>query len=171
MTQLRHWWLKIAVALHRSVSGARGRSYADASGNPKRLRLARRQTLECLQAFGNNMEGLFVDGIDRHLRRAKQTRIVKRADLQDNQWQTRSSRCEMGPAFAAKFARHGAFEIGTREFARFAVCDVANFAAIASALEFHGLKPPQAYFRQPVIGHSSLAVARFSGHTDLYALP
>src|SRR5262245_29107358 len=29
----------------------------------------------------------------------------------------------------------------------------------------------QAYFRQPVIGHSSLAVARFSGHTDLYALP
>jgi hypothetical protein len=24
-----------------------------------------------------------------------------------------------------------------------------------------------AYFRQPVIGHSSFAVARFSGHTDL----
>src|SRR6516165_7149344 len=121
------------------------------------------------------MEGLFVDGIDRHLRRAKQTRIVKRADLQDNQWQTRSSRCEMGPAFAAKFARHGAFEIGTREFARFAarvtkalrlhehehvrraaadilafaamalrlearfaLCHVANFTAIASAFEFHG---------------------------------
>jgi hypothetical protein len=30
------------------------------------------------------MEGLFVDGIDRHLRRAEQTWIVKRADLQDN---------------------------------------------------------------------------------------
>src|SRR6516165_1892854 len=29
----------------------------------------------------------------------------------------------------------------------------------------------RAYFRQPAIGHSSLAVARFSGHTDLYALP
>src|SRR6516162_8414934 len=120
MTQLRHWWLKIAVALHRSVSGARGRSYADASGNPKRLRLARRQTLECLQAFGNNMEGLFVDGIDRHLRRAKQTRVIKRADFQDNQRQPWSSRCQMGPAFATKFARHGAFEIGTREFTRFA---------------------------------------------------
>ena len=73
--------LKVAVAPDRSVSGARGRSYADASGNPKRLRLARRQTLKCLQAFGNDMEGLFVDGIDRHLRRAKQTGIIKRADL------------------------------------------------------------------------------------------
>jgi len=64
------------------------------------------------------MEGLFVDGIDRHLRRAKQTRVIKRADFQDNQRQPWSSRCQMGPAFATKFARHGAFEIGTREFAR-----------------------------------------------------
>jgi len=30
------------------------------------------------------MKGLLVDGIGRHLRRAKQTRIIKRADLQDN---------------------------------------------------------------------------------------
>ena len=71
----------IAVALHRSISGAHGRSNARFNVNPKRLRLARRQTLECLQAFGNNMEGLFVDGIDRHLRRAKQTRIIKCADF------------------------------------------------------------------------------------------
>jgi len=35
------------------------------------LALARRQTLKCLQAFWNNMEGLFVDSKDRHLRRAK----------------------------------------------------------------------------------------------------
>ena len=52
MSQPRQWWLKITVALHRLVSGAHGRSYADAADNPKRLRLARRQTLECLQAFG-----------------------------------------------------------------------------------------------------------------------
>src|SRR5262245_11017744 len=87
----------------------------------------------------------------------------------------------MGPAFATKFARHRAFEIGTREFARFAarvtkplrrhehehvrraagdvlafaamalrlearfaVRYVANFAAIASAFEFHGWKSPKA---------------------------
>src|SRR5262249_6706421 len=148
---------------------------AGASGNPKHLRLAPRQTLKCRQTFGNEMEGLFVDGIDRHLRRAKQTRIIKRADLQDDQWQPRSPGYEVGPAFTAKFARHRAFEIGTREFARFAarvtkalrrhehehvrraaadilafaamalrlearfaLCHVANFTAIASAFEFHG---------------------------------
>jgi len=33
--------------------------------------LVRRQTLKCLQAFWNNMEGLFVDNKDRHLRPAK----------------------------------------------------------------------------------------------------
>ncbi len=37
--------------------------------------------LKCPQAFGNDMEGLFVHGIDCHLRRAKQTRIIERADL------------------------------------------------------------------------------------------
>ena len=59
-----------------------GQSVAPAAdpGNPKRLQLARRQTLKCRQAW-NNMEGLFVNGIDRHLRRAKQARIIKRADL------------------------------------------------------------------------------------------
>ena len=99
------------------------------------------------------MEGLFVDGIDRHLRCAEQTRIIKRADLQDDQRQTRSSRCQMGPAFATKLTRHGAFEIGTREFARFAAgvtkalrrdqhehvrratADVLAFAAMALCLE------------------------------------
>src|ERR1700675_88136 len=33
--------------------------------------LARRQTLKCRQAIWNDMEGLFVDSIDRHLRCAK----------------------------------------------------------------------------------------------------
>jgi hypothetical protein len=59
----------------------------------------------------------------------------------------------MGPAFAAKLTRHWAFEIGTREFARFAACvakalrrheheyvwrataDVLAFAAMALCLE------------------------------------
>ena len=72
------------------------------------------------------MEGLFVDGIDRHLRRAEQRRIIKRADLQNNEGQTRPPRHEMSPAFAAKFARHRVFEIGTREFARFAARDPAQ---------------------------------------------
>ena len=30
------------------------------------------------------MEGLLVDGIDRHLRRAKQARIIERADFQNH---------------------------------------------------------------------------------------
>jgi hypothetical protein len=96
-------------------------------------------------------------------------------DLENDLSQTRPSGCEMRPAFAAKFARHGVFEIGTRESARlaagvtkafrlhqhehvrpaaadvlalaamalrfearFAVCHVANFAAVASAFECHG---------------------------------
>src|SRR6516165_649777 len=59
----------------------------------------------------------------------------------------------MGPALAAKLTRHWAFEIGTREFARFAACvtkafrrhehehvrrataDVLAFAAMALRLE------------------------------------
>src|SRR5215467_4206826 len=59
----------------------------------------------------------------------------------------------MGPAFATKLTRHWAFEIGTREFARFAACvakafrrhehehvwrataDVLAFAAMALCLE------------------------------------
>src|SRR4029434_3101946 len=115
--------------------------------------LARRQTLKCLQAIWNNMEGLFVDCIDRHLRCAKYTRIIKRADLPDYQRQSRSSRCQMGPAFAAKLTSHWAFEIGTRKFARFAACvtktlrrhehehvwsataDILAFAAMALCLE------------------------------------
>ncbi len=121
------------------------------------------------------MEGLFVDGIDRHLRHAEQTRIVECADLQDDQRQTRSPRCQMGAVVAAELPRHRTIEIGTREFARFAggvakalrrhqhehvgsaaadalafaamtlrleprfaLRDVANFAAIAPAFEFHG---------------------------------
>jgi len=68
------------------------------------------------------MEGLFVYGVDRHLRCAKQTWIIKRADLQDYQWQIRSSRCQMGTAFITKLARYRAFEIGARKFARFAAC-------------------------------------------------
>src|SRR5262249_34635200 len=96
----------------------------------------------------------------------------------------------MGPAFAAKFTRHGAFEIGTREFARFAarvtkalrlhehehvrraaadilafaamalrlearfaVCHVANFTAIASAFEFHGQN-----LRRPISASPSSAI-------------
>lgn len=109
--------------------------------------------LKCLQTIWDDMEGLFVDGIDRHLRCAKETRIVKRADFQDDQRQIRSSRCEMGPAFGAKLTRHWVFEIGTRELARLAACvtkalrrhqhehvrraaaDILAFAAMALCLE------------------------------------
>src|SRR5262247_2862386 len=99
------------------------------------------------------MEGLFVDSKDRHLRCAEQTRIIERADLEDDERQARSSRCQMGPAFATKLTRHRAFEIRAREFARFAACvtktlrchehehvrpataDVLAFAAMALCLE------------------------------------
>src|ERR1700757_4104406 len=77
--------------------------------------LARRQTLKCLQAVWDGMEGLLVDGVDRHLRCAKESRIVERSDFKDDHRQIRSSRCEMGPAFAAKLTRDRVFEIGTRE--------------------------------------------------------
>ena len=39
------------------------------------------QTFEGWQAFRDMMKSLLVDGVDRHLRRAKQTRIIKRANL------------------------------------------------------------------------------------------
>src|SRR5262245_31296480 len=99
------------------------------------------------------MEGLLVDGIDRHLGRAEQARIIKRADLQDYKRKVWWSRCQMGPAFATKLTRHRIFEIGAREFARLAArvtkalrrhehehvrpatCDVLAFAAMTLCLE------------------------------------
>src|SRR6188768_4361953 len=45
--------------------------------------LALRQSLEARHALGNMVEGLLVDGVDRHLRAAEQPGIVERADFQN----------------------------------------------------------------------------------------
>jgi hypothetical protein len=47
-------------------------------------RLARRQPLEGRQAVRDVMEGLLVDGEDRHLRAAEDAWIVKRAGFQNH---------------------------------------------------------------------------------------
>ena len=52
-------------------------------------------------------------------------------------------------------------------------CALCSFVSVGLIDLRHNRKDPSplpkrpAYFRQPVIGHSSFAVARFSGHTDL----
>ena len=51
----------------------------------KATTLARRQPLVRRQAFGDDVEGLHVEGVDRHLRDAEEARVVEGADLQDHQ--------------------------------------------------------------------------------------
>ena len=61
------------------------------------------------------MKGLPVDGVDRHLRAAKETWIVERAGLQNYGGKTRSPSGQMRAAIGAEFPRHGAFKIAARE--------------------------------------------------------
>src|ERR1700675_3590987 len=64
-----------------------------------------RQSLEGRQALRDLMEGLLVDGIDRHLRAAEKIGIVERADFENQSGQALRPRDEMGAAFAAEFPR------------------------------------------------------------------
>jgi len=61
------------------------------------------------------MEALFVDGIDRHLRAAKHSRIVERADLDHDGWESLRQGRDVGAAFRAELARDRPFEIGASE--------------------------------------------------------
>src|SRR5208282_394148 len=57
------------------------------------------------------MESLLVDGVNRHLRVAKKTWIVERADFQNHGAQARPPRRQVRAAFGAEFPRDGAFKI------------------------------------------------------------
>ena len=74
-----------------------------------------RRPLENRHALGDLVEGLLVDDVDRHLRTLENTRIVKRADLQDDRRQTRPSRRQMGAAVGAELACHGILEVASGE--------------------------------------------------------
>jgi len=79
---------------------------------------ALRQSLEAGQAIRDLMEGLLVDGEDRHLRGAKHSGIVERADFQNRRGQTRPTCGHMGAAFGAKFPRHRVLEIAAGKLLR-----------------------------------------------------
>src|SRR5216684_1578752 len=80
--------------------------------------LSFRQPLETRQSLGDLMEGLLVDGEDRHLRGAKQSGIVERADFQNRRGQTRTTCGQMGAAFGAEFPRHRVLEIAAGKLLR-----------------------------------------------------
>src|SRR5579872_393886 len=114
---------------------------------------ARRHPLERRHAFGDDMEGLLVDGEDRHLRRAKEARVVERSDLQDHERQVEAPGGQMRPAIGAELARHRRLEIAAgeslgraahvaealrphqHEHIRRAAADILAFAAMALRLE------------------------------------
>ena len=73
--------------------------------------LSLRPSLEGRQAFWNLVKGLLVEGVDRHLRRPENTRMIERADLQDHSRQTRPAGQDMRAAFGTELPRHGAIEI------------------------------------------------------------
>src|SRR5689334_25232976 len=54
------------------------------AGRPTGSALPLRQALEGGEAVGDLVEGLLVAGVDGHLRRAEQGRVVERADLDDD---------------------------------------------------------------------------------------
>jgi hypothetical protein len=66
-------------------------------------KLSLRQPFEGRQALRNRVKGLLVDGVDRHLRRPKNTRIIERADLQDHGRQARPTGQDMRAAIGTKF--------------------------------------------------------------------
>ena len=67
------------------------------------------------QAFGDNVEGLPVDRVDRHLRRAEKARIIEGADFQHNRFQARPPGDNVSATCLAEFARHSAVQIATLE--------------------------------------------------------
>jgi hypothetical protein len=70
-----------------------------------------RQPLKTRHALGDLMEGLLVDGVDRHLRATEQTGIVERADFQDDGGRNAWPGDYMGAAFGAEFTRDRLFKI------------------------------------------------------------
>src|SRR3984893_15500209 len=105
------------------------------------------------------MKGLLVDGVDRHLRAAKHSGIVERADFQNHRGQTRPPRGEMRAALGAEFPRYRAFKIAARELPgrRLGVTEAADrhqekhvgsaaadiLAFAAMALRLHHRLPPR----------------------------
>ena len=49
------------------------------------------QPLKTRHAVGDVVVGLFIHGVDRHLRAAEQAGIVERADLDHDGWQSRGA--------------------------------------------------------------------------------
>src|SRR5215813_11889833 len=60
------------------------------------------------------MERLPLRREDRHLRAAKDRRIVQRSDLQNHRWQTGPPRDHVRTAYRAEFPRYGVSLIGPR---------------------------------------------------------
>src|SRR5580693_2157423 len=96
--------------------------------------LSLRQPLKTWHAFGDVMERLLVDGVDRDLRAAEQRGIVERADLDDHHAGHPRSGDHVGAAFGAEFARYRLFQIAAAELFR---RSLGIFEAIAGQQHEH----------------------------------
>src|SRR5262249_42440083 len=76
--------------------------------------LAPRQAFKGGHAVRNEMERLTFRREDRHLRAAKDRRIVQRSDLQNHRWQAGPPRDHVGTAHRAEFPRYGVSLVGPR---------------------------------------------------------
>src|SRR6266702_8841319 len=76
-----------------------------------RRALSFRQPLESRHSLRDLMEGLLVDGVDRHLRRAEQARVVERSDFQDHVGQAWPARGQVRAAFGTKLPRDRVLKI------------------------------------------------------------
>ena|SRR5271166_5579237 len=62
------------------------------------------------------MEALLVYRVDRHVRTAEQTGVIKSADLHDHRRKSWRARCDVRTAVGAEFACGRAFQIATGRF-------------------------------------------------------
>lgn len=126
------------------------------------------------QARGDDVEGLSIDGVNRHLRSAEQARIVERSDFEDDRIEARPSRGNVGAARLTEFARHRLFQIAAgegfwraadvaepfgrqqHEHVRCAATDILTFPAVA--LRF------QARFALRDVSDLSAIAAAFERH-------
>src|SRR3569832_114769 len=83
--------------------------------------LLRRQTFEAWNAVRDHVEILFVDGEDRHLRRAEQAAIIEASSFQEDTRQAWPPRRQMRSARCAEFSRDRIFDVAACELFRRAV--------------------------------------------------
>src|SRR3569832_2375433 len=85
--------------------------------------LLRRQTFEAWNAVRDHVEILFVDGEDRHLRRAEQAGIIEASCFQDDKRQAWPPRRQQRSALNTENTRDRIFDVAACELFQLAFCE------------------------------------------------